>query len=37
MAQKRAHSLSEDDNEVMNFLKRVKIEQESIKNIIKNK
>ena len=37
MAQKRAHSLSEDDNEVMDFFKKVKVEQESISLIIKKK
>ena len=37
MAQKRAHSLSEDDHEVMDFFKKVKVEQESISLIIKKK
>ena len=37
MAQKRAHSLSEDDSEVAEFLKKVKVEQGNISNIIKKK
>ena len=37
MAQKTAHSLSKDDHEVMNFLKKVKVEQESINSIVKKK
>ena len=37
MAQKRSHSLSEDDSEVVEFLKMVKVEQESISHIIKKK
>ena len=37
MAQKRAHSLSKDDSEVVEFFKKVKVEQENISNIIKKK
>ena len=37
MAQKRAYSLSEDDTEVFEFLKKVKIEQKTISSIIRKK
>lgn len=37
MTQKRAHSLSKNDSEVVEFLKKVKVEQENISNIIKKK
>ena len=37
LAQKRAHSLSEDDTEVFEFLKKVKVEHETVSSIIRKK
>ena len=37
MAQKRAYSLNEDDTEVFEFLKKVKVEHETISSIIRKK
>ena len=37
MAQKRTHSLSEEDSEMLDFLKRVKVEHETISSIMRKK
>ena len=37
MAEKRAHSFTEDDSEALEFLKRVKVEHEAISTIMRKK